>query len=170
MKVEHLSEFSSRMRLSGYGESFRAQILSGGITGYLKKMALCTNKEIPFNRHKAEIMDSKKRKKDGSSWFRRRDQDASFKSVLFVPYTPGSELVGKIRDLEACNRQGRETRIKVVEQAGRTLLNSFSNNYQWKPRACEDQNLTTLVGPDCLAVVKAINLIKQGKHSSNPRL
>ena len=28
----------------------------------------------------------------------------------------------------------------------------------------------TLVGPDCLSVVKAADLIRRGKHSSNPRL
>ena len=33
--------------------------------------------------------------------------DAMKWAVLFVPYTPGSEFVGKIRDLEASNRQGR---------------------------------------------------------------
>ena len=33
-----------------------------------------------------------------------------------------------------------------------------------------ESNLTTLVGPDCLAVVKAVELIRKGKHSSNPRL
>ena len=29
---------------------------------------------------------------------------------------------------------------------------------------------TTLVGPDCIAVVKAVDLMKKGRHSSNPRL
>ena len=33
-----------------------------------------------------------------------------------------------------------------------------------------ESNLPTLVGPDSLAVVKAVDLMKRGKHSSNPRL
>ena len=33
-----------------------------------------------------------------------------------------------------------------------------------------ESQLTTLVGPDCLSVVKAADLIRRGKHSSNPRL
>ena len=34
----------------------------------------------------------------------------------------------------------------------------------------QEAKLPTLVGPDSLAVVKAVDLIKKGKHSSNPRL
>ena len=33
-----------------------------------------------------------------------------------------------------------------------------------------ESQLPTLVGPDSSAVVKAVDLIKRGKHSSNPRL
>ena len=33
-----------------------------------------------------------------------------------------------------------------------------------------ESKLPTLVGPDSLAVVKAVDLIRRGKHSSNPRL
>ena len=33
-----------------------------------------------------------------------------------------------------------------------------------------EYTLPTLVGPDSLAVVKAVELMKRGKHSSNPRL
>ena len=33
-----------------------------------------------------------------------------------------------------------------------------------------ESHLPTLVGPDCLSVVKAADLIRRGKHSSNPRL
>ena len=85
-------------------------------------------------------MKSKKMKKKSSSgWFRGKNQDESVRSVLLVPCTPGSELMRKIRDLEAANKQGRESRIRVVERAGRTLVNSLSSNYPWKPRACDDE-------------------------------
>ena len=33
-----------------------------------------------------------------------------------------------------------------------------------------ESKLPTLVGPDCLAVIKAAELIRKGKHSSKPRL
>ena len=33
-----------------------------------------------------------------------------------------------------------------------------------------ESRLPTLVGPDCLSVIKAAELIRKGKHSSNPRL
>ena len=62
----------------------------------------------------------------------------SFSSVLFVPFTPGSELAKRIRYLEEANHQGRDSRIKVVELGGKTLVNTLSNNYPWKPDACND--------------------------------
>ena len=34
----------------------------------------------------------------------------------------------------------------------------------------QESELPTLIGPDCLAVVKAAELIRKGRHSSNPRL
>ena len=139
VKVRHLSDLSWRMKLCGYKEGFRSQVLAGGIRGYLKRMYLCSSKNIPFNRSKDVIIRSKREKKK-SCWFQGRAKDQSIKSVLFVPFTPGSELANRIRDIEADNRQGRSSRIKVVERAGKSLLNSLSNNYPWPAEACSDVN------------------------------
>ena len=125
------------MKVSGYGEGFRAQVLSGGVKGYLKKLQLCIDKNMPFNRPK-EIILQKRRKGKSADWFRKRD-GVSFASVLFVPCTPASELAKRIRRLEEANLQGRESRIKVVEVGGRTLLNNLSSNYPWAPMACMDE-------------------------------
>ena len=138
VKAEHLTDLSWRMKLGGYREGFRSQVLAGGITGYLKKMALCTSKDLPFNRPKEEIMKAK-RGKNSTLWFQGRNKEEVFASVLFVPYTPGSELAKRIRCVEAANHQGRDSRIKVVELGGRSLVNTLSNNYPWAPVACNDQ-------------------------------
>ena len=137
VKAGLLSDLSWRMKLSGYGESFRAQVLSGGVTGYLKKVQLCNNKNIPFNRPKEEIVKNRKNK-NVTAWFQSKNKQESFSSVLFVPFTPGSELAKRIRYLEEANHQGRDSRIKVVELGGKTLVNTLSNNYPWKPDACND--------------------------------
>ena len=137
VKCGHLSDFSWRMKLSGYGEGFRAKVLAEGVTGYLKKLLVCQNKSIPFNRSKEEILKAKKGKSK-TPWFRQSGREELYNSVLFVPYTPGSALAKRIRSLEAANSQGRESRIKVVESAGMTLINALSNNYPWAPGACSD--------------------------------
>ena len=84
VKAGHLTDLSWRMKLCGYKEGFRSQVLAGGIRGYLKRMLLCSMNNTPFNRSKAEILKSKKEKQK-SCWFRGRDQDQSIKSALFVP-------------------------------------------------------------------------------------
>ena len=82
VKCGLLSDFSWRMKVSGYGEGFRAKVLAEGVTGYLKKMLISENKNVPFNRSKGEILRAKKGRRK-TPWFRQRGTEYS--SVLFVP-------------------------------------------------------------------------------------
>ena len=109
--------------------------MEGGITGYLKTVHRCNEKQQSFHRSKEDIKKSKKAKKS-SDWFRKDETVEKFRSVLFVPPTPNSELVQTIRNLEARNSQGRESRIKVVEQSGVTVKEVLSRKYPWKPFQC----------------------------------
>ena len=51
------------------------------------------------------------------SWFRKGGYDVP----LFIPHTPGEELVKRIRAKEAENNQGRRMRFKMVGRRGVTL-------------------------------------------------
>ena len=54
------------------------------------------------------------KKKGKGQWYNRNDQ--IYSSVLFVPATKDSELAKRIKEAEAANRQGRKSRIKIVEK------------------------------------------------------
>ena len=42
-----------------------------------------------------------------------------------------------IREAEKANRQGRESRIKVVEQSGSTVRDVLAKNYPWEYTTCD---------------------------------
>ena len=136
-KAELLSQLSRRMQIAGYGEGFRAKVISEGITGYAKKVLFSFRNNTPLNRPKQTITAKKKRKEDRL----KCSHTVEFQSVLFVPATANSSLAKMIRQCEENNSQGRKVRIKVVERSGRSVKNTLEPNYPWTPGACND--------PDC---------------------
>ena len=134
-KAELLSYMSWRMMISGYSTGFRIQAICGGLIGHLRILYRSVKDEINIHRNKEEILQQKSAK-GGVKWFKRNNPQC--RSVLFIPATPGSTLANTVRDLERKNRQGRKTRIKVVEQSGRTVRNTVVKNYPWAVSCCED--------------------------------
>ena len=126
---------SWRMKLSGYSTGFRLQALFGGMMGHLKLLSRVSKGSTHLHRSKEMIL-SDKSLKNSVTWFKR--SDIPYRSVLFVPSTPDSRLANVIREAEKANRQGRESRIKVVEQSGSTVRDVLAKNYPWEYTACED--------------------------------
>ena len=55
---------------------------------------------------------------------------------LFIPHTPGEELVKRIRKKEAENNQGRTIRFLVVGKGGVTLENTLRRSNPWAGGKC----------------------------------
>ena len=72
------------------------------------------------------------------SWFRKGGYDVP----LFVPHTPGEELVKRIRAKEAENNQGRRTRFKIVGRGGVTLEEKLKRSNPW---AGEKKNVVEMI-------------------------
>ena len=134
-KAELLSYMSWRMKISGYPTGFRLQALRGGLMGHLKLMNRVSKGLTDLHRSKEAILETKD-DKNSTVWFKK--SDIPYRSVLFVPSTPGSTLANSIRELEKENRQGRQSRIRVVEQSGTTVRDMLARNYPWDSTACED--------------------------------
>ena len=134
-KAELLSHMSWRMKVSGYSTGFRIQTIRGGLMGHLKLLKRAANGEVDLHRSKENIL-SDKESKNSTAWFKK--SDIPYKSVLFVPATPGSVLANAIRDVEKQNRQGRKSRVKIVEQSGSTVRNILAKNYPWEFSECSD--------------------------------
>ena len=93
-----LSEFSERLRDSGYGERFRVEIMRSILDGWKKmveeqkKGGRPTNRPRQWNQEERE--DSERSKK--TSWYKA----GGYSTVIFCTYTPNSVLARKWREVE----------------------------------------------------------------------
>ena len=74
----------------------------------------------------------------------------------------------KLLPVMYCNAKLKEYMLKwfPCEKEATGVVLAVDQCAHW----ISESEKTTLVGPDCLAVVKAVDLIRKGRHSSNPRL
>ena len=136
-KASLLTEFSWRLKVSGYSQGFKSKIISEGITGYVNTLIKRVKEDIPFNRSRELIRSqSKKRRVTSRNWFNSGDSTSS--SVLYEPATPNSTLAKMLQKHEMDNNQGRNFRVKIVEKAGRSLKSILAPNYPWSFSKCED--------------------------------
>ena len=134
VKTKHLTKLSWKMKVSGYNEGFRVKVFNGGIRMYLRCLERMQTQGTPLHRSK----DIPRRpKKTSANWFKGNDN--RFSSVLYVPSTPHSALAKMLQCQEQRNRQGRQTRIKIVEVPGRTVRDTLARNYPWVNKSCGSQ-------------------------------
>ena len=134
---KHLNRYMQLLKNSGYSEAFRAVILRSGLEGYNKIVAADKEEKRPMYRAKdwkksARWLDKKKKKKNwlGPFW----------KSCIFVPPTPGSELKKMMQQKEEETRVGGRENwpIKIIETAGRTLEQTLVNTDPFGGNQCHD--------------------------------
>ena len=133
-KAEMLSDFSARLRYSGYNQRFRQEVIESVLVGWDKMVKEQEEGRRPINRPREWQADQrrmdKKRKK--YSWYKA----GGFSTVIFCPYTPNGELAKRWREIEARGAETRGWRFKVVEQAGRQVRSLLCRN-PWAGQ-CED--------------------------------
>ena len=131
---ELLSNFSARMKLSGYDQHYRYQVIKSGMEGFDKMLEEERRGGRPINAPKSWEEDRRQRSKEMApkSWFRK----GGYHVPLFVPHTPGEELVKKIKEKEAENNQGRRVRFKIVGRGGVTLEEKLKRSNPWSGGRC----------------------------------
>ena len=137
-KQEILTEYMQMLKNSGYSVNFRREILLSGINGYNKILEADRNKSKPLYRTKgwkssARRMDSKKK---SQNWL-----GPSFKSCIFVPPTPGSELKKLLQQKEEEMRPGgrEEWPIKIIETYGKSLERFIVKTDPFNGNQCLDK-------------------------------
>ena len=136
-KRKHLNNFMQLLKNSGYDQSFRAEILKSGLQGY--------NKIVAADKEKRRPMYRTKQWKRSDRWLEKRRKKKNWlgpfwKSCIFVPPTPGSELKKRMQRKEEETRVGGREGwpIKIIETAGRTLEQTLVNNDPFQGNACND--------------------------------
>ena len=61
--VKHLNNFNERMRMSGYKENYRFQIIKSGVEGFDKMLEREANEGVPINKPRTYEEDQRQKKK-----------------------------------------------------------------------------------------------------------
>ena len=120
-KADLLSDFSLRMKLSGYSESYRATIIRSALAAWQKMLEEDRTGVQPLYRERCWMRKerNKEKEKKKSRWFRRLGgQTNDF--TLFCPMSPGGRLAHKWRQVmeEMRTSSGNLVRGYVAEQSG----------------------------------------------------
>ena len=102
-----------KLKDSGYNRKFRREILDSALHAFNKMVEEDKNGTKPLYRkrwwNKEEREKQKQKKK--LNWFQNPKID--YKSILFVPPTPGGDLVKALRKREAELNNSDKNRIKL---------------------------------------------------------
>jgi hypothetical protein len=108
VRNKHLNNFMLKLKNSGYSRDYRVQIVDSALNAF-EKMVEDDRKGIkPLYRDRSwksdERLEAKKKKK--LNWFQNsNNSEIKYKSVLFVPPTPGGILAKEIKKKRRRDKQ-----------------------------------------------------------------
>ena len=165
--AELLSEFSERLRDSGYSERFRVEVMKSILEGWRKMVEEQRKGGRPINRpriwNQEEREDCKLKKK--TSWYRA----GGYSTVIFCTYTPNSVLAKRWREVEERGAATRGWRYRVVE-LGRWSIRSSVCRFPWgvpctdaeKCLVCSTGGRGPCTRPGCTYQIQCLACQEQG--------
>ena len=117
VKADILSEFSNSMRISGYSEVFRLEIIKSGIEAFENMCREADGGGTPLFRPREYKREERNRKKliSKTSWYRPHS------AVGFFPITPAGELAGLVREIVTEEGERLGLTIKIAETGGPSM-------------------------------------------------
>ena len=116
-----LSDFSLRMKQSGYPEKYRENVILSALSAWEKMVELDRTGVKPLHRERSwrEEERRKEKEKKKTNWFRGKGGQ-KYDFPIFCPITPGDRLAEKWKKVAEEMRvsTGGEVCAKVVEQGG----------------------------------------------------
>ena len=114
-KPNILDEFMIDLKLSGYNEREREDILKGGIKTYLNlRLKENQGKRSFYRPYGEQIKSSKDKDNKVKKWFKSGENCDKFKTVMIVNATPGDKLLKMLKETESRFRISDEFRIEFV--------------------------------------------------------
>ena len=114
-----LSEFSARLCDSGYNQRYRQEVIQSVLSGWDRMVEEQEAGRRPINRARSweEGRRRQEKQQKKSNWYKT----GGYSTVIFCPWTPGSELATRWRNVEASGAETRGWRYKVVELGGQQV-------------------------------------------------
>ena len=130
------------MKNSGYNKNYRIQILKSALNAFDKMLEEDKNGTKPLFRNRDWNRENRLKSKENkrNNWYKTGTKSGkTYKSILFVPPTPGSGLLKelKIRE-EELNKNNRE-RIKIVEKGGLKIEKILTKKNPFKEEKCNEK-------------------------------
>ena len=72
-------------------------------------------------------------------WYKNKNSETNYKTILFVPPTPGSILLKELRQREEELNKNEEERIKIVEKGGVKIEKMLTVKNPFKNEKCEEK-------------------------------
>ena len=138
-----LTNFTKKMKRSGYSAKVRRNVLLAGLKGYWNMVKTEKEGGRRVNRPRWEGASSRRYKKLGarSNWFKKKGKnpggiaggrvggkqnsrkdkkdDREIETIMFIPHTPGGELAKLIQEADDEFSRGRGIgRVKIIERGG----------------------------------------------------
>ena len=115
-KTQLLSEFSSRIRASGYGTRYRFEIINNAMTAFDRMKEEQEHVDRPINRPRSYQPEVRRKKNLSakSNWY----QNGGYSTVMFVPATSQGKRANMLRESERKMAQERGWPNKIVERGG----------------------------------------------------
>ena len=121
VRDKHLTEYSKSMKLSGWNETERHQVIKGALNIYQEERNKHRRGERQLYRNKVERQKDKEKKLDNNLWFMK----GGHTSTLKLNHTPGDKLATMVKSFVTKTADGGKARI--LSQAGQTILSKLTN-------------------------------------------
>ena len=134
----HLNNFMLKLKNSGYSKKYRMEILRSALLAFDKMLEDNKNNVKPlfrkrsWNKEEREAMKVNKK----VNWYKNAAKGITYRSVLFVPPTPGGVLAKELRKREEELNKCNEERIKIVEKGGIKVGNMLIKKDPFKKEKC----------------------------------
>ena len=92
----------------------------------------------------------------------KKETESKIKAVMFVPFTPGSELAKLLRENEEKLVKITDSKIKIVERTGIKIQELLTKSNPWKGNDCERENCLL-----CYTKLRTEKLRTQECHQRN---
>ena len=141
IRNKHLNKFMLILKQCGYGQKFRKEVLDSALSAFEKMEEEDKNGIKPLYRsaqwEKLERIERKNHKK--LNWWRSTKGQVDYNSLLFVPPTPGGELLKELEKREIELNKNSDDRIKMIETGGIKMETMLSNKNPFKRKKCEEK-------------------------------
>ena len=134
--AQHASDMNKRLQYSGYGYQFRKQVTNAALNKYKQIKEKDRTGECPIYRSREykRIERDKKKQQNKTQWYKKGK--TKYKSVIFVPATPKSQLQKEYSKIIKKHKM----RIKVIEKAGTQVKHLIQKSEPFKQNRCNDKD------------------------------